>query len=41
MGGNDPYSVLKGASELLFHSYLTSFFKDDPLKKVASVRGGL
>lgn len=40
MGGNDPYSASKGACELLFHSYLTSFFNDDPLKKVASVRAG-
>lgn len=40
MGGNDPYSASKGAYELLFHSYLISFFNDDPLKKLASVCAG-
>ncbi len=39
MGGDDPYSASKGAAELIFHSYVASYFKgrDYP---VASGRAG-
>ncbi|MDR7117314.1 CDP-glucose 4,6-dehydratase [Caulobacter sp. BE254] len=39
MGGDDPYSASKGAAELVFHSYMASYFtgKDAP---IASARAG-
>jgi CDP-glucose 4,6-dehydratase len=40
MGGDDPYSASKGASEILFHSYLHSYFMDSPGKGIVSVRAG-
>jgi CDP-glucose 4,6-dehydratase len=44
MGGYDPYSSSKGASELLISSYRNSFFTDINLEKnntaIASVRAG-
>ena len=40
MGGEDPYSASKGACELVFHAYMESFFKLDPLKNIASTRAG-
>lgn len=39
MGGYDPYSSSKGASELIISSYRNSFFKNSN-KKIASVRAG-
>jgi CDP-glucose 4,6-dehydratase len=40
MGGDDPYSASKGAAELIFQSYLTSFLRASDLIKIASVRAG-
>ncbi len=40
MGGDDPYSASKGCAELVFHSYMFSFFQNDPLKHIASTRAG-
>ena len=39
MGGYDPYSASKGASELVISSYRRSFFQDSE-KKIASARAG-
>lgn len=39
LGGNDPYSSSKAASELLIHSYQTSFFKNSKIH-IASARAG-
>jgi CDP-glucose 4,6-dehydratase len=40
MGGDDPYSASKGCSELITHSYITSFFNKDNTAHVASGRAG-
>ncbi len=42
LGGSDPYSASKGASELAFSSYYRSFFSDKSLTKIriASARAG-
>ena len=43
MGGHDPYSSSKGASELLISSYRNSFFSDNKASEnpsIASVRAG-
>lgn len=40
MGGNDPYSASKGASELVTQSYLKSFFSKDNTANIASARAG-
>jgi len=40
MGGHDPYSASKGASELVVSSYQRSFFKGDGTAWVASCRAG-
>lgn len=40
MGGNDPYSASKGASELITNSYLKSFFQEDGTANTASARAG-
>lgn len=40
MGGKDPYSASKGASELITHSYLHSFFINDNTTNIASARAG-
>jgi CDP-glucose 4,6-dehydratase len=40
LGGNDPYSASKAASEILTQSYISSFFKDSADAAVASVRAG-
>jgi CDP-glucose 4,6-dehydratase len=41
MGGNDPYSASKGCAELVFSSYLRSFFPGDGRRMgMASVRAG-
>ena len=40
MGGDDPYSASKGACELVFHSFLVSYFQKDPNKRIASARAG-
>jgi CDP-glucose 4,6-dehydratase len=40
MGGSDPYSASKGAAELVFQSYLRSFFRERPGLGAASVRAG-
>ena len=41
MGGFDPYSASKGASELVVSSYRNSFFhKNDSLQKVSTIRAG-
>ena len=39
LGGKDPYSASKAASEILIDSYLKSFFIDSKIK-IASVRAG-
>lgn len=39
LGGNDPYSASKAATEILIHSYAKSFFDNSPTK-VTSVRAG-
>lgn len=40
MGGNDPYSASKGASELISNSYLKSFFQEDGTASIATARAG-
>ena len=41
LGGHDPYSVSKGAAELMVQSWRRSFFEpDQQLGNVASARGG-
>ncbi|MBT7610760.1 MAG: CDP-glucose 4,6-dehydratase [Bacteriovoracaceae bacterium] len=40
LGGKDIYSASKGAAELIFHSYLNSFFQPDSNVKIASARAG-
>ncbi len=40
MGGHDPYSASKGAAELVFSSYLRSFFADRPDFGAATARAG-
>ena len=40
MGGNDPYSASKGASEIITASYLNSFFSKKGTSNIASVRAG-
>ncbi len=40
MGGKDPYSASKGASELITSSYISSFFSNDNTANVASTRAG-
>ncbi|WP_319245472.1 CDP-glucose 4,6-dehydratase [uncultured Propionivibrio sp.] len=40
MGGHDPYSASKGAVELVFSSYLRSFFANRPNFGAASARAG-
>lgn len=40
MGGHDPYSASKGATELAISSYRQSFFSSDTFIRVASVRAG-
>ncbi|MBE0651542.1 MAG: CDP-glucose 4,6-dehydratase [Bacteroidales bacterium] len=40
MGGKDPYSASKGASELITSSYLSSFFSKEKTPNIASVRAG-
>jgi CDP-glucose 4,6-dehydratase len=41
LGGKDPYSASKAASEIAVHSYFLSFFKDNPrLARIASARAG-
>lgn len=40
MGGHDPYSASKGATELVVSSYRRSFFHDTDGPAVASVRAG-
>jgi len=41
LGGEDPYSGSKGCAELIFHSYVSSFFKgNDKLAFIASARAG-
>jgi CDP-glucose 4,6-dehydratase len=40
MGGKDPYSASKGAAELVFASYLNSFFSQDGTAAIASGRAG-
>lgn len=40
MGGDDPYSASKGCAELVFHSYMFSFFQKDAAKHIASTRAG-
>lgn len=39
LGGNDPYSASKSASEMMVHSYQKSFHKKSDLK-IATVRAG-
>lgn len=40
MGGDDPYSASKAGAELVFHSYMFSFFQKDPTKHLAATRAG-
>ncbi len=40
MGGKDPYSASKGASEIITSSYLHSFFSQKNAANIASVRAG-
>ncbi len=40
LGGKDPYSASKGASEIITSSYLHSFFEKDNTANIASVRAG-
>ena len=40
MGGHDPYSASKGAAELVFSSYLRSFFASRPDFGAATARAG-
>ena len=40
MGGRDPYSASKGATELATAAYRTSFFSSDGTALIASVRAG-
>lgn len=40
MGGDDPYSASKGASEIVFRSYLRSYFEKNNALGTASVRAG-
>lgn len=40
MGGDDPYSASKGASELISNSYFKSFFEQTYNQSIASVRVG-
>ncbi len=40
MGGKDPYSASKGASELITNSYLNSFFLSENSCNIASARAG-
>ena len=40
LGGKDPYSASKGAAELVFKGYFNSFFKDNPIIRIATARAG-
>ncbi|MGZ4891601.1 MAG: CDP-glucose 4,6-dehydratase [Halobacteriota archaeon] len=40
LGGKDPYSASKAASELITQSYASSFFNDDDRAAIASARAG-
>ena len=40
LGGNDPYSASKAATEVVFESYRKSFFEVEGSQGVASVRAG-
>ena len=40
MGGKDPYSASKGASEIITSSYISSFFTNEDTANIASVRAG-
>ena len=40
LGGNDPYSASKAAAELVFQSYVFSYFNDRPDFGIASARAG-
>ena len=40
LGGHDPYSASKAAAEIVFSSYLDSFFKNNRYLGLASVRAG-
>jgi len=40
LGGADPYSASKASAELLYHSYVPSFFAGNPSLGVASARAG-
>jgi CDP-glucose 4,6-dehydratase len=40
IGGKDPYSASKGASEIITSSYISSFFTNEDTANIASVRAG-
>ena len=40
MGGYDPYSSSKGCAELVIQSYQNSFFQNESLSAISSVRAG-
>jgi len=40
LGGHDPYSASKACAELVFHSYVKSFFNERPEVGLGSVRAG-
>lgn len=40
LGGDDPYSASKGCAEIIYNSYLKSFFASNTGARIASVRAG-
>lgn len=40
LGGNDVYSASKSAAEIITHAYNMSFFRENELKNVGTVRAG-
>jgi len=40
LGGHDPYSASKAVAEIVFNSYLQSFFYENQVQGLASVRAG-
>ncbi len=40
VGGDDPYSASKAATEVAIQAYARSFFKADPAARIASARAG-
>ena len=40
LGGKDPYSASKAAAEIVIHSYIESFMRDNPVVRVGVGRAG-